>query len=64
MNRGLRQQLFPLLNGRVEPGLSLFCLPSFLQSSAGYSIPVFLSGTFCSFIPPLSCLTRSLPLSR
>lgn len=30
MNWGLRQQLFPLLNGSVRPGQCLFFLPSFL----------------------------------
>lgn len=58
MNRGVRQQLFPLLNGRVHPGLSPFFLPSFLRSSVGYSIPL-------SSFSPLNLLflhaTFSLP---
>ena len=62
MKRGLRQQLFPLLNGRVRPGLSLFFLPSFLQSSAGYSIPLSLFlGPSVPSVAPSSCLAQPLP---
>lgn len=60
MNQGFGQQLFPLLRARVRPGMS----PFFLQSSAGYSISLFLSQPFCHYFPPLSWLAHLLSRLR